>query len=399
MCYKAPGPRCSAHAKKIFDERKKVFIQNPTMDNWDSLMDARDQYDMTPAGQQELEEQIAKQPNSSVLRTRLEKGKEARKLALAAISAVDQGDTSADANKEHDKGARNIKSPTGTKPAASKTAQAYERTLLDTFSPGTSFNMEGRRLVVEGAGKPIPHAGRQGEPKTDVFVLARDADTGEPVQIKISYKRENADFLENKMTAERFYSIVGNDKTAMDAIREAAHARFGGKVLGPETKTINGEEEIVYTLGYRADLVNKGGRNTIPWNPSHEEIMDIYAGTTLSPEKRHSIVPGLNGGKPIKNSGVASHILVSDKLDDVQEVADNLVPIESYVKQNPTVYFSLRAVNFRQKADKWDSNRPLMYHVNWTKKDDGTISGEVDLFKPFQHRANAVGQEVRGMLG
>lgn len=398
MCYKAPGPRCSAHAKKYFDERKKIFLQEPTMDNWDSLMDARDQYDMTPAGQRELSAQISKDPENSVLTTRYDKGVEGRRLALAAISTADQGDVPASSHEDHNNNVKRVRA-TAPKNQTALTAQGYERALLETFSPGASFNMEGRRLVVEGAGKPIPHAGRQGEPKTDVFVLAHDADTGEPVQIKISYKRENADFLENKMTAERFYSIVGNNKTAMDAIREAAHARFGGKVLGPETKTIKGEEEIVYTLGYRADLVNKGGRNTIPWNPSHEEIMDIYAGTTLSPEKKHSIVPGLNDGKPIKNSGVASYILVSDKLDNVQEVADNLVPIESYVKQNPTVYFSLRAVNFRQKADKWDSNRPLMYHVNWTKKDDGTISGEVDLFKPFQHRANAVGQEVRGMLG
>ena len=37
----------------------------------------------------------------------------------------------------------------------------------------------------------------KGEPKTDIYVEA-ESEYGEIVEIKITYKKENADFIENK---------------------------------------------------------------------------------------------------------------------------------------------------------------------------------------------------------
>ena len=59
---------------------------------------------------------------------------------------------------------------------------------------GTEFEFEDRKYVVELSGKPTCH---KGEPKTDIYVLAKSS--LDEKEIKISQKKENADFIENKI--------------------------------------------------------------------------------------------------------------------------------------------------------------------------------------------------------
>ena len=73
-----------------------------------------------------------------------------------------------------------------------------ERRILSYFSKGTKVIYKNREYEIIEAGKPTcPY----GEPKTDIYVLVEN-DFGTE-EIKISYKKENADFLENKTNAER----------------------------------------------------------------------------------------------------------------------------------------------------------------------------------------------------
>lgn len=81
-----------------------------------------------------------------------------------------------------------------------------ERRILGFMSEGTEFVFEGKEYTVVLSGKPTC---RKGEPKTDIYILA-ESDEGD-VEIKISYKKENADFIENKMSAERAEQLFGED--------------------------------------------------------------------------------------------------------------------------------------------------------------------------------------------
>ena len=80
----------------------------------------------------------------------------------------------------------------------------FERRMLSYFSKGTEFFYNGRTMKVLESDKPTCS---QGEPKTDIYVLASDGHNQE--EIKISYKKENADFLENKTNAERAEQLFG----------------------------------------------------------------------------------------------------------------------------------------------------------------------------------------------
>ena len=75
---------------------------------------------------------------------------------------------------------------------------AAERRILKFISKGTEFVFNGKGYTVMLSGKPTCH---KGEPKTDIYILAESCE--DEVEIKISYKKENADFIENKMSAER----------------------------------------------------------------------------------------------------------------------------------------------------------------------------------------------------
>lgn len=110
MCYKAPGPRCSNHAKKYLD--KAVTELYNSIENNDSVetqiecndkvLEAQKHYYTTPAGQKELREKIEAtgDPDGS-LGYKLEYGVEARKVALELAKRKDVGDVNEENGAKH----------------------------------------------------------------------------------------------------------------------------------------------------------------------------------------------------------------------------------------------------------------------------------------------------------
>lgn len=49
MCYKKPGPRCTAHAKEALRRAAAAFVADPTsFDGYSNLRLAQNAYDQTP---------------------------------------------------------------------------------------------------------------------------------------------------------------------------------------------------------------------------------------------------------------------------------------------------------------------------------------------------------------
>ena len=237
-----------------------------------------------------------------------------------------------------------------------------ERRIKDMMSEGTEFEFEGARHKVVKSGKPTC---QKGEPKTDVYILA-ESDEKEQKEIKISYKKENADFLENKMSAERAEQLFGQDW--QDIIQESTTAikdRFAERMLIYRNKCGRTEKGAI-TLGWKFELLNKsGGGLSGKMQLSMEQIIDIYAGNHLSEDKRNASVCG----EIIPNSGVANYILMDESVKTPQEVIDKMIPIEDYVRMHPDIYFACKALNYRTFAKKWDGNRPLSVQVEWSEED------------------------------
>lgn len=97
MCYKSPGPRCSAWAKKRLDEAKRKSTTWGDQESYDkrkeALRQAKLDCDATPAGQKYLKMRIAQGADyKGVYVERLKNGIALRKKQLDAIKAVDEGD-------------------------------------------------------------------------------------------------------------------------------------------------------------------------------------------------------------------------------------------------------------------------------------------------------------------
>ena len=74
-----------------------------------------------------------------------------------------------------------------------KTFGLDERRIKTIISVGTTFSFRGKKYTVIKSGKPTCH---NGEPKTDIFVLAETGSSA--CEFKISYKKDNKQLKRNK---------------------------------------------------------------------------------------------------------------------------------------------------------------------------------------------------------
>lgn len=233
-----------------------------------------------------------------------------------------------------------------------------ERTIAYLLRRGNAFIFQGDNYTIINSGKPTCV---RGEPKTDIYVAA-EAENGKLIEIKITYKKENADFIENKTNAERAQALFGDDwediiMQATDSIRDV----FENKKLIYKSSSGKTERGAI-TLGWKYELLNKtGGGLSGLVALTQEQIIDVYAGTHISRDKRDARVNSVM----IPNCGVANYILMNDDVRTTQEIIDNLYTIEEYVDMYPTVYFACKALNYRTFLNKYDGNRPLSVYVNW----------------------------------
>ena len=238
-----------------------------------------------------------------------------------------------------------------------------ERDVLAMFKPGAIFVHNAQTYKVITAGKP---GCRSGEPKTDIFVLTC-SNQGEK-GFKISVKKPNADFLENKITAERAEQIFGyNWKHVITTYTGQIRNRFEALPLIYKNN-VGKTRQGAITLGWKFELVNKTGGNLSGLvDLTHEQLLDVYAGINMSDSKKNAVV----NNKVVKNSGVADFLLIAAEFKSPQNVIDSLHNIDEYVKNNPNVFFACKALNYLTlkkvvgNKKKYDGNRPLSVAVDW----------------------------------
>ena len=240
-----------------------------------------------------------------------------------------------------------------------KSFGASERRICGLFLPGARFYYGGTEWVVVLSGKPTCH---HGEPKTDIYIAARSP-SGQVREFKLSFKQENADFLENKMTAERAALLFGRNwqRIISNATTNLYHA-FASRPLIYKSGYRKVEAGSI-TLGWKFELLNvDSGRLSGNMLLSRSQVIDVYAGTHLPGDKRHATVSGY----VIPDSGIANCILVEDHFfRSPQDVVDSLISVEEYVAEHPQVYFACKALNYRTFRGKYDGDRPLAVYVDW----------------------------------
>lgn len=260
-----------------------------------------------------------------------------------------------------------------------------ERRILAFMAEGTEFVFQEKNYKVILSGKPTCH---KGEPKTDIYILAKSM--SDEVEIKISYKKENADFIENKMSAERAEQLFGDDwANIIEQSTTAISDRFEERMLIYKNKYKRTERGAI-TLGWKFELLNKySGDLSGKMLLTEEQVIDVYAGGNLADDKRNAMV----SGRVIENSGVANYILMDENVHSAQDVIDKMVPIKEYVKKHPNIYFACKALNYRTFAEKWDGDRPLSVQVYWNAEENKLVP-ELVYDRPLMVKGN----EVAGRL-
>jgi len=260
-----------------------------------------------------------------------------------------------------------------------------ERRILAYFKLGTNFIFKNKTFEVVESGKPTcPH----GEPKTDIYILAKSGNEQE--EIKISYKKENADFLENKTNSERAEQLFGSNwRDVITSSTKSIEQQFKDRPVIYKEKKGRTEKGAI-TLGWKFELLNKpGGDLSGKMNLSSQQVYDVYAGTNLSKEKRNASV----NGHIIENSGVADYILMIDNANSAQDVINRMMTITEYIAKHPNIYFACKALNYRTFHSKYDGDRPLSVQVGWNIT-DGKLTHELIFDHPLEMNGNATAQRL-----
>ena len=262
-----------------------------------------------------------------------------------------------------------------------------ERHIKELFKEGERVHYNDELCTIIKACKPTCPTG---EPKTDVYVLLQGETNN--YEVKISIKKSNADFLENKISSERAKLILGpNWKSIICNSTLNINDDFNERSLVYKVKSGRTNAGSI-TLGWKFELVNKLSGNLsgkMLLTPS--QILDVYAGTNLPLDKKNSVIDG----DVVINSGVANYILAGelDSFQSADNVISSIVSINDYIQSHGDIYFACKALNYRTFESKFDGNRPLSVYVDWN-----VINGKLTPTLIFDNPLDTKGNEVADKL-
>lgn len=190
-----------------------------------------------------------------------------------------------------------------------------EHRILTLFKINQTFVFKNKKYTIINSGKPVCSSG---EPKTDIYVLAKSDNND--IEIKISFKKSNADFLENKISSERAEQLFGTNWS--DIIKQST-LQLKNEFLSRPVVYIEGSnhtEAGSITLGWKFELLNvKSGQLSNKMLLTKSQVIDVYAGTNLSGDKKDASV----NGKTIKNCGIANYMLFENtSISTLQDAID-----------------------------------------------------------------------------
>ncbi|WP_445491598.1 hypothetical protein [Niallia sp. 03133] len=265
-----------------------------------------------------------------------------------------------------------------------------EQEIRALFVPNNIVTLNGIEYKILRCEKPKVN-GSRGEPKTDAYILFEDIHYRQKREIKLTIKKANADFLENKVRPERAEVIFGPQwKEKITSYIKLIKEKF----LEREILYNNGRYKGSITLGWRFEIVNKtNGELSAKANLNYTELLEVYSGPNLEENKKNAKI-----GKdtiPTPESGVADYIVICTEsyFKNAQDVIDSIQLITEYIKNNQTVYFVCKALNYLTFEDKIEGNRSLSVYINWENR-GGRLTPEFVFDNPLSKN----GSEIRNKL-
>lgn len=264
-----------------------------------------------------------------------------------------------------------------------------ERYIKGLFCTGTTFTNSNKHYEVILSDKPTCS---KGEPKTDLYIFVNELESNTRKELKISVKKPNADFLENKISVERALALFGQDwKYIINACTFQLEDKFRNKPLIYKRKKGKSNAGSI-ALGWKFELLNKpGGELSNKIALSKKQVIDVYSGTNLPDDKKNALILG----NRVNNSGIANCLFIgnTELYNTAQDVINNIIPITTYVESHPNIYLACKALNYRTFEQKFDGDRPLCVFIDWNIK-DGNLTPNFRFDAPLVTCGNAVASKL-----
>lgn len=276
-----------------------------------------------------------------------------------------------------------------------------EKDIIATLNKNSKFSYQDIEYTIIKFDKPTTP---KGEPKTDIYILVKDSNNNH-LEFKISVKQSNADFLENKMKAERALDIFGiNWKEDIKILTKSVSNDFINQKLIYKVKD-GKTEEGVFTLGWKFEILNKSASKR-SGKLHHKLLREVMSGENLPEDKKNACIKG----EIVKDSGISNFILEkADTIDltNINLIMNNLISIDDYINL-PTsqIYFACKALNYRTKyiksnstnfSHKWDGDRPLSVYIDWNIVNN-KLSHNVCFDDPLIKKGNEVAKKLKDCL-
>lgn len=267
-----------------------------------------------------------------------------------------------------------------------------EKLLKSKFGKGETFKLKGDTYTILESGKPKPSSG---ECKTDLYILASNNKKNK--EFKISIKKSDYSFLENKMSKEKAELFFG-----LSWSKIISNASLSIKSLFANNELIkysNKGKSYTIILGWKIDIFKNTTRKLrVSLNLSNKQKIDVFSGANSSTVKKNALVNGIR----ITDSGVADYILEVNNENqilnlDLNSIINLLKPIASYAINIPNINFGFTALNYISKNDKWDGDRPLAVWVDWKLKNN-KLFGKIKFKKPLTKGGTEVGDNLVKLL-
>lgn len=233
-----------------------------------------------------------------------------------------------------------------------------EQHVINAFNNCGSLTWKGSVYSEIRAFKPTTSSG---ECRTDTYVSLMNAGVEVDV-IKISIKKNDAEFMANKLTAQDAESLLGSDWSAIlrESINSIRNEFINKKVFFLKPK--GDPTDINFTLGWKLEIANKPRTLSAPLALSKRETADkIFRGTGQPDYRKHAFI----NGQTVLNSGIADYLLEGNEgsFIDAQSILNSLQDLSNYIPSD--IYLIFTANNYRIKANKADGPRTLAVCISW----------------------------------
>jgi hypothetical protein len=262
-----------------------------------------------------------------------------------------------------------------------------EDKLREMIDNSQDFEYEGKKYLVSKCCKPMLQ-GIGGEVKTDVFILAECILNKEVKEFKISYKKPNWAFMENKLKKEKAEQIYGPKwssiiRSQIIEIREKGY--FEDAKLFYAFKRKRRIYPGSFTVGWRNEIEKDSSRK-LHAIVKQDILEQVYASKGQHEKYRNAIVDG----DVYENSGVPNYYLEIDAsaIKSTNDIFNNIISISEAMKSHsPSASFL--AQNYDPINDKQHggTNRDLGVYVRWYAE-GSMLHHEIVYDRPLEINSN-----------